>query len=52
MELTESYLRVIPEVIRQRYDMVDVRNAASGFASADLLSGFKLTTENVVKPRI
>lgn len=59
MELTRSYERVVPEVIRARYDLTETRNAAAVLASTDpaafddvlgVLVSFRLTTADIVEP--
>lgn len=59
MDLTDSYLRVLPDSVRQRYQCYETRNAAAIAAAtnhgrfADLLAvldGFSLCTKDLIEP--
>ena len=59
MDLTDSYLTVVPDDILERYDMREVRNAAAVVAQTNpqefddliaVLRGFSLTKSDVLSP--
>lgn len=59
MDLTDSYLRVLPAELRQRYEFREVRDAAAVMESTSptefgemvkVLSGFALTKDDILTP--
>lgn len=59
MDLTDSYLQVLPDVVLERYDLREVRNASAVLANTNptefqelvaVLRGFALTKEDVLSP--
>jgi len=59
VELTESWKRVIPEELHDRYRFVETRNAATNFAAAhplefdemvQVLAAFRIDVDRIVRP--